>query len=100
MTDPAAAFAAALLAEIERRAREQGLTHSALARAAFPDAGDPVGRWRKIRKERQNLSLADAWGLCRAVEADLAGMVLKTEPTKTSHSKTDKPHRFSADNSI
>lgn len=73
-TNDPAAFVAAFLAEIERLAKEQGLTHTALARAAFPGAGDPVGRWRKIRKERQNLTLVDAWRLCRVVGTDVAGV--------------------------
>lgn len=77
--DESEQFAATLLAEIERRAIEKGLTHSALARAAFPGAGDPVGRWRKIRRQGQNLTLADAWGLARAVGMDLAGMAGRRE---------------------
>lgn len=77
MSDAPQAFANAFLALVERKAKDQGLTHSALARAAFPDAQDPVGRWRKIRNHGQNLTVVDAWRLARAVGEDLAELVFQ-----------------------
>lgn len=69
------AFSAAFVAEIERRAGALGLSHSDLARAAFSGAADPVGRWRKIRRQGQKATLADAWGLARAVRVDIETIV-------------------------
>lgn len=71
VNDQAEALVAAFLAAIVRRAEELDLTHSALARAAFPGSKDPVGRWRKIRRSGQHLTLADAWRLARTMGVDI-----------------------------
>lgn len=77
MSDAPQAFATAFLALVERKAKNQGLTHSALARAAFPDAQDPVGRWRKIRRQGQHLTVVDAWRLARVVGEDFADLAFQ-----------------------
>ncbi|MEW5736025.1 MAG: hypothetical protein AB1921_14315 [Thermodesulfobacteriota bacterium] len=69
------AFTCAFVAEIERRAGALGLSQSSLARAAFSGVADPVGRWRKIRRQGQKTTLADAWELARAVQVDVETVV-------------------------
>jgi hypothetical protein len=70
-------FTRTFLSLIIARAEALGLSHSDLARAAFPDAADPVGRWRKVRNQGQHLTLDDAWLLARAVGEDMAGLCWK-----------------------
>jgi hypothetical protein len=73
----AAGLARAFVALVIARAEALGLSHSDLARAAFPDAGDPAGRWRKVRNQGQHLTMADAWRLAKAVGEDVAALCWK-----------------------
>lgn len=61
------------------KADSAGLSHSALARAAFTEAKDPVGKWRKVRNQGAGLHLAEAAALAAALGLDLSALVWQAE---------------------
>jgi hypothetical protein len=66
------AFERELVATIVELGKELRLTHSDVARRAWPEIDSSVVRWRQIRNvsatgKPQSLTLDDAWRLARAV---------------------------------
>lgn len=74
-----AALERALIAHIVALARARRLSHSALARAAFTQAKDPGGKWRKIRNSGGGLHVAEAVALAQALGLDLSALVWQAE---------------------
>ncbi len=67
-------FVQVYLETIEVLRQKQGLSHSDIARAAFPLQQDPVGTYRKVRNSGRGLKLTDACRLAQAVQQDFAAL--------------------------
>ena len=83
--DQAHLFVRAFIDYIEDATQTQGLNHSAIARAAFPEQRDPIGTYRKIRNMNQNLRLQDAYRLSVAVGQDFASICWKISQSIESY---------------
>ncbi len=57
------AYERAFVARCVERAQTLGLSHSELARRAWPNHGDPGRRWRTIRNGTARLTMDDAISL-------------------------------------
>lgn len=69
----------AFIALAMAKADAAGLSHSELARRAFAETKDPVGKWRKIRNSGGGLHVAEAAALARALCLDLSALVWQAE---------------------
>ncbi len=59
----------------EKFMRDGELTHSELARRAFSNVSDPIGKWRKTRHEGRVLTIGEAHMLARALGEDTSYLV-------------------------
>lgn len=64
-------------------AKSKGLSYSHVARAAWPNAGNPIGKWRAIRNRDKsgpaNVTMADGARLASAVGEDFSRLVFRAE---------------------
>jgi len=79
-------FTTKFLEYVDQARRRHGLSHSDIARAAFPGHSDPVGCWRKIRNHNQHLKVVDAYRLAHAISQDYASIAWKISQTMEGYS--------------
>lgn len=79
-------FAKLFLDYVDQARRKLGMSHSDLARAAFPGHQDPVGCWRKIRNHNQHLKVVDGYRLAHAIYQDFASICWKISQSMEGYS--------------
>lgn len=77
----------------------KNMTHADMARAAFPDAGNAVGKWQAIKKWARTapaaLRVRDAVALAHAVGVDFSSLTFQTsERMKMKDSRKDENDRL------
>jgi len=91
--DEAGVFTRMFLEYLDQARERLGFSHSDLARAAFTGHRDPVGCWRKIRNQNQNLRMTDAYRLAVAVNQDIASICWKISQNMEGYSLPAQPSR-------
>lgn len=79
-------FTKLFLEYVDQARRRHGLSHSDIARAAFPEHSDPVGCWRKVRNHNQHLKVVDAYRLAHAIYQDYASIAWKISQSMEGYS--------------
>lgn len=76
--DKAYIFERKMVEIVVEMAKEQGKNFSQLARETWPTAGNPIGKWRAIRRfdkdKPANIKIADGFRLAQALGVDFPSL--------------------------